>query len=313
MQQKAMIVWNGEIEMLYLTTDLNVRGGFRTDLSDLKAVEIMPLPSMPDIKLADEKTFKRLNELLREKRARMSFYGLERSQKEGGGLGVGEDENVPGVYVEFHSMVGIHNITVVRVENTDGFMIWLERYFREIKGDNYTIPEGLSERIQHYLNYDINYFSLDIVDLSTQYYYATMSVPPVVYTFNTTKLYYPMYISAGGDTWGEVRLFIITDQELSLDKIERHGFNVDDVLPLSREELREINETAAKLTLRRYLQIYVVTAYVDYSRFHPDLYMKSEGVYQPPLMGAGEIVIVLSIFLAAIAVMYALWRRAVRK
>ena len=310
--QKAIILWNGSREALYLTTDVFPRhldGGS----GKIELIEVLPLPSSPEVKMADEKTFSNLNRLLQEKKARMSIYGYgpaAESSKVGFDL---IEEEYPGVYIEFYRMVGLHNLTVVRVENLDSFIRWMDNYYKGIKGENFTLPSWMRVRVEDYLARGINHFVFDYISV---YLNRVNSVKPLVFFFNTTRLYYPMYISAGLQGYGQVRLFIITDQVLPEKTISRDlGFRIDDKIPLRKSELKSINSTMYNFPLKNYLQLYVVTSYVSYSTgsTNLDLYVESEGVYTPPMYNLIDLFLFIAIFAALMGIIYFLWRRNLRK
>lgn len=304
--QKAIILWNGEREALYLTTDIHARfeemGGEKIDL-----IEVMPLPSRPEVKAADEKTFSNLNRLLQEKKARMSIYGYESPYKSEMGGGYFErEEGYPGVYIEFYSMVGLHNVSVVRVENVNSFMRWMGDYYRSIKGENFTLPSWIRGRVEDYLSRGINYFVFDYISV---YPNRMSSVKPMVFFFNTTYLYYPMYISSGIEGHGEVRLFIITDQLLPENEIQTLDFNIDDRIPLRRSELKSINSTMDDFPFRNYLQLYVLTTYITYSDVNYDLHVETDGVYTPPMYSLLDLLLIVIFLAVLLGVLYILWRR----
>lgn len=306
--QKAIILWNGYREALYLTTDIRARSNEEVG-SKIELIEVLPLPSRPDVKMADEKTFNNLNRLLQEKKARMSIYGYGKtvSEEGGAGWGLGDEEEYQGVYLEFHSIVGLHNITVVRAENLESFIRWMSDYYIAIRGGNFTLPSWMRDRVKDYLSRGINYFVFDYVSVNI---HLTSSVKPVVYFFDTDHLYYPMYISGGLRGTGEVRLFIITDQELPDSIItDDLGFSIDDKIPLRRSELKSINSTMYDFPFRKYLQLYVVTNYVYYDSKNLDLYVESQGPYSPPVYTLTDILLFLALFGAIFGTIYFIWKR----
>ena len=58
--QRAMIAWNGEEEILLLTTDLRAS-------APTKVLEVIPLPSKPEVKRGDIEVFKRATALINKK------------------------------------------------------------------------------------------------------------------------------------------------------------------------------------------------------------------------------------------------------
>ena len=74
--QKAIIAWNGQVEYLILSTDLYAS-------SDTKVLEILPLPSNPEVQAGDFQSFEAIQDLMTKNmpRAVTSDYkaGLELS------------------------------------------------------------------------------------------------------------------------------------------------------------------------------------------------------------------------------------------
>jgi hypothetical protein len=57
--QKAIIAWNGEEEILILSTDVRASG-------DSQVLEILPLPSEPEIEKGDFASFEQVDKLIKE-------------------------------------------------------------------------------------------------------------------------------------------------------------------------------------------------------------------------------------------------------
>ena len=101
--QKAIVAWNGEEEVLILSTD--VRADERTTI-----LEVLPLPSQPDlIEKTDLAPFMAVQDLLGEKKT------FSRTMDGG---------KVPGVEIVFHEKIGAHDITVIKVNDSKGFEEW---------------------------------------------------------------------------------------------------------------------------------------------------------------------------------------------
>ena len=96
--QKAIIAWNGEEEVLILSTD--VRADERTSI-----LEVLPLPSNPDlIEKTNLSPFTAVQDLIGERSS--SSRSLD------GGKG-------SGIEVIFHDRIGAHDITVIKVDDSD--------------------------------------------------------------------------------------------------------------------------------------------------------------------------------------------------
>jgi hypothetical protein len=202
--QKAIICWDGTTELLILSTDIRAS-------QPTKALEIMPLPAEPEIFTCNWTVFERLRELVEVRAAG--------SEDRGKGLGGGNSDSAEPVEVEilFHKELGIHNITVVKALTTDGFANWVNNFMVELGLQPMSFPKA--ERIaKSYMNRGINYFVLDVVDLTQE----LQSPQPLLYKFKSSSIYYPMEITSltGGES--HIVLFILTPYEVVKGPYDKH-------------------------------------------------------------------------------------------
>ncbi|MGQ9544070.1 MAG: DUF2330 domain-containing protein [Candidatus Bathyarchaeia archaeon] len=189
--QKAIIAWNGETELLILSTDLYAS-------VDTKVLEVMPLPSRPNVEEGSLKSFENIQNLMMKNL---------RSTK---------PEYKAGLELVFHEKIGVHDITVVKSTSIKELSRFIIDYAREVGLKNTpSIGEASSAILEDYLNRGFNYFALDLVDLNS----TTRTVEPIIYEFKTPSLYYPMKISktAKGNT--RITLYLITPDPISEDNI----------------------------------------------------------------------------------------------
>jgi len=190
-EQKAIICWDGEREMLVLSTD--IKAGQTT-----KALEILPLPSEPQIKTVNETMFTELKEMV-EWRGELDEGGKGADR---GDLDAGEQVDVK---IVFHKRIGVHNITVIEAFTTDGFAGFVSAFMQDIGLEPMSFPEAESIA-ESYMNRDINFFVLDVIELST----SVQSPQPLMFSFDSDSVYYPMEITSltGGNT--HIIMFILT-------------------------------------------------------------------------------------------------------
>jgi len=98
--QKAIIAWNGNTEILILSTDV------RAD-SNTKVLEILPLPSQPEVEKGDFSSFQQVDKLIKEHFP----ISLRDRYKEAGSIPL-------GVEIVFHEKIGAHDITVVKAADS---------------------------------------------------------------------------------------------------------------------------------------------------------------------------------------------------
>jgi len=231
--QNAIVAWNGKEEIIVLSVDLE-----SAKLST--ALRILPLPSNPtEIKEGDFAIFEKLVEIMNKK--------IEIIQNEF--LGAGNEKLAPpGIEITFHEKIGAHDLTIVKVNNSDSFLNWVKNFTKEKGLEAKGISSEFQEGIKNYLKRGIVYFVFDVIEAGIK----KESVKPLIYRFNSDSLYFPVLISGVseiGESQAKIRAFIVSNEEI-LDKGYWHpywrgrfGFPVE----LSQEELKEVNEDIANL------------------------------------------------------------------
>ncbi|MFQ6064355.1 MAG: DUF2330 domain-containing protein [Candidatus Bathyarchaeia archaeon] len=191
--QKAIVAWNGEEEILILSTDVNAGG-------DTHVLEIMPVPSNPKaIKKASFESFIAIQNLIWE-RAPMA---LGRSYK-------GKDQT-EGVEVMFHEKIGAHDVSVVNASDALALTEWVEDFLEANGISQEASLQNFTPAIEDYMGRGFRFFVLDLIEISSE----EKSVEPILYRFETEFLYYPLKISSpiSGDT--RITLFLLTNARIS--------------------------------------------------------------------------------------------------
>jgi hypothetical protein len=206
--QNAIIGWNGEEEMLILSTNWEKPA----DSQSATLLKVVPLPSEPsEIKEGETEVFEKLVKILNEKIDAMqtSTYGKTNSLQVAPGA--------EGVEVTFSKVIGAHDVTVVKVNKQEDFSKWIDNFSAQKGLEKKQISEQFKTGLQNYLKRSIDYFVFDIVDLSE----AKTTVKPLIYKFKTNYFYFPMLVSGIseiGNSQTKVNLFLIFDNSLSLPK-----------------------------------------------------------------------------------------------
>ena len=203
-EQKAIIAWNGSMETLIISTDVNAA-------ENSTALEILPLPSNPDkIQAGDLESFNQIQNLIEKHAPTYHRFG----------------DDVPAslsMNITFQEKIGAHNITVVEVNDAEEFMDWMEDFLMK-NGVIYnsTLSTRLEALIVNYIDRGINFFVFDLIELNT----SERSVEPIIYQFETNFLYYPLEISsiASGDT--EISLFTLTNEKTGKLCASTAGFDI---------------------------------------------------------------------------------------
>jgi len=129
--QRAMIAWSGKEEILLLSTDLRAS-------EPTKILEVLPLPSEPNVTKGDLEVFKKATRLINKKHNRRSL-----SMRLGGRSPM--EGSQPAGEVTFHEKIGAHDVSVTRVSDRNGFVKWVEDYLRSSDVKNPKIPEGMKK------------------------------------------------------------------------------------------------------------------------------------------------------------------------
>ena len=229
--QRAMIAWNGTREILLLSTDLSA-----SDSTLL--LEVLPLPSEPEVKKGDLETFRKATDLINSKlRAAARF-----SKNNGDGE---SHAKTPGGEVTFHEKIGAHDISVTHLLDADGFIGWVRSYLKTLDIEEDVISETMKGLIEEYVKDDFTWFVFDVVTLGTE----TVTNEPIQYAFKTNKLYYPLKITQTGEGYTSIELMILTPQLLRNFPglpIKRIHLSHDPIT-ITNDELKDLNEDMFEL------------------------------------------------------------------
>ncbi|RLF46438.1 MAG: hypothetical protein DRN09_00300, partial [Thermoplasmata archaeon] len=179
--QNAIIAWNGTEEVLILSTDI-------TSSESTPVLELLPLPSNPlEVKEGSFESFTKLQEIANEKLK--YYYGVAKRyspSKARANISEGRIE------ITFQSNIGVHNITIVKVNNFTYFVEWTNNFAKQKGFENINFSTNFQNCIKDYLNRGIKFFVFDFIEINE----TKQSVNPIIYRFNTNYLYYPMNITA---------------------------------------------------------------------------------------------------------------------
>jgi hypothetical protein len=223
--QRAMICWNGEEEILLLTTDLHAS-------SPTKVLEVMPFPTEPKATKGDAEVFRKATDLINRKLRQA--LAIRSSKSRDGGV------EQPAGEITFHERIGAHDISVAHVLDAAGFVKWVNNYLKEAGVNNPQLPPAMKGLVDEYLADRFVWFVFDVVELVEQ----PKTNEAIQYRFKTDRLFYPMRISR--TDWGEtsVELLVLTPRLLQhfpglpFDRIElRHQ-----PVSITAAELNSLNE-----------------------------------------------------------------------
>jgi hypothetical protein len=227
--QRAMIAWNGDEEILFLSTDVSAS-------ESTIVLEVLPLPSEPQVKKGDLETFRKATDLIN---SRISIAPLVR-----GGEGT-KGIPPPSGEVTFHKRIGAHDISVTHLLDANGFVDWVKDYLKSIDIEHEVISNEMKELIDEYVNDNFEWFVFDVVTLTEE----TVTNEPIQYTFKTTSLFYPLKITRTGEGNTSIELIILTPRLLAhFPDLAIHRIALEhDPITITDDELRYLNEDMAGL------------------------------------------------------------------
>ncbi len=199
--QKAIILHNAVEEVLILGTELKAN-------RETEVLEFIPFPSEPKVEPAKGKPFDEVTRLIREKGLVFQFDDFEPTRGRGDG---GGPTSAP-VEIRFSEKIGIHDVTVIKINDIDEFSQWLAHFFKG-KGIRYDKKKlaAVHTNAQDYLQRGYAYFVFDSVKVTEQLKF----LEPLVYRFKTEKIYYPLKTSNLIGGTGSVELLLVLPGSIS--------------------------------------------------------------------------------------------------
>ena len=256
--QQAIIAWNGQEQILILSTDLYAS-------EPTKVLEVIPLPAEPEVTEADPEIYQKVHNLYAEE-LYQTFTTLRRS-----------GEAVPGAVepageVAFQEKIGAHDISTIRVIRPDDFVSWVNEYLNSQGVDNPTIPDVLAEVIVEYIEDGFDWFVFSVVELTEE----SHSQEAIQYRFESDAAYFPLKITRTetGSTELEIMAFMPPKQ------VNREASKTLNFLPtnvpviVKNSKIMEIDEEVGQL-MSNYDNSALHHWYIqgELSRFQEDLVM----------------------------------------
>ena len=192
--QKAIVAWNGQEEILILSTDV-------TSSQEALVLEILPLPSEPRVEAASFQSFERIQEMIWEEGVNQQTYSTEDNARSG------------SIEVLFHEQIGAHNITAVVAHDAADLVEWANSFLQASSVNENITLRNFQTAVQDYVSRGFSHYVLDLITFSPQ----ERSIDPILYRFNSSTLYYPLLITSpvGGD--GEIALFVLANAKVERD------------------------------------------------------------------------------------------------
>ena len=227
--QRAMIAWNGEEEILLLSTDVSAS-------ESTMVLEVLPLPVEPLVKKGDLETFRKATELINRK--------IRIALRKGDG-GEETEASLHGGEVTFHEKIGAHDISVTRVLDANGFIAWINKYLNSIGIEKEVISIEMRTLIEEYIADNFIWFVFDVVSVGTK----TVTNEPIQYRFKTKYLFYPLKITKTAEGSTSIELLILTPKLLqNFPDLSIHRIRLEhEPITISSEELKNVNSDMHEL------------------------------------------------------------------
>ena len=227
--QRALIAWNGEEEILILSTDLRASRA-------TKVLEVMPFPAEPRVKKGDVAVFRRAVRLINAKIRPPAPMAAGYSR----GMDHASAETPPPGEITFHERIGAHDVSVARVVSGDGFVEWVNDYLRRASVGNPVIPPRVRKAVQEYLDDGFCWFAFDVVSLENRF----KTLEALQYRFPSTAMFYPVKISRSNQGQTSMELLVLTPHLLgSFTGIPRSQIELrHEPVSLSSAEVRSLDK-----------------------------------------------------------------------
>lgn len=190
-RQRVMLAWDGQEEILLLSTDLRAS-------EPTRILEVLPLPAEPQVKKGDVETFRKAVALINRKLQPVFKGRLPTAAKSAG-------------EVTFHKKIGAHDISVTRVRDTAGFIQWVENYLRSQGVRNPLISPAHKALIGEYLKDGYTWFVFDVVQVDA----VPSTGEAIQYRFKSRYLYYPLRITRTAQGHTDIELLVLSPRLLT--------------------------------------------------------------------------------------------------
>ncbi len=231
-EQNAIIAWNGKTQCLLLSTQLS-------SSEPTKILEVIPFMTEPTVKKGEHESFTKAMTIINRERYKNLFSQLNQdlSRTRSGRQAPAE--------VTHREQIGAHDISIIRLISPEGFFEWVENYLKENGASRVKVGETMKRNITKYMADGYKYFVFDVVELDG----TVKTIDPILYTFESDHLYYPIKISTTDTGKTEISLIVITKNPLT----KFYDLHIDDVklmhdiIDISYWDVKHISDDISKL------------------------------------------------------------------
>lgn len=227
-KQRALIVWNGEEQILLLSTD-------QRSSEPATVLEVIPFPAEPTVRLGSFETFHRAQEFV----VRNRTWAVAHPGADAGSVTLPEE----AFRVSFEQQLGAHDLAVFEVKDKGAFGNAVSQYLKEkYELESAPIKPEFLAMIDQYIADGYSWFAFDRIALGD----GLQSREPIEYRFATDKVFYPMRISTleKGETNVEA-LVVARDLLDEYYGIPQSAFRMQSPLGITRNQLDVIEPSWA--------------------------------------------------------------------
>lgn len=219
--QRGIILWNGEEQILLLSTEI------KTNMPT-SILEVIPFPAEPSVKLGDFDTFERMQRIVMNK----AMWQVA------SGGGVPDTRAVEqAARITFYEKMGAHDLAVVEVKDAAYFTQWVEAFVLGQGGESAVIDPEFVQIIGNYVGRGYRWFVFDTIDVGND----LRSHEPVEFRFKTDHVYYPLEISTREHGKTQVDLLLVTGKPMKGYKDLDLAVRREDPLSLTSTELQGVS------------------------------------------------------------------------
>lgn len=224
-KQRAIILWNGEEEILLLSTDQRAS-------QKSSVLEVIPLPGEPKVRLGSFKTFEAAQKLVVEKRMWACAHGGAKADAAAVPAQAGR--------ITFAEKMGAHDLAVAEVANPDGFVQFVQNYLHErYQVSDAPIRPEFVKVIESYLNEGYRWFAFDVIEMDG----SVQSREPIEYRFKSDRVHYPLRISSLEKGKTEAELLVFTaDGAKRFEGIPASEMDIEPALGVSPNEVYKVDD-----------------------------------------------------------------------
>lgn len=195
----------------------------------IEAVRVIPFPSLPSVKESDDEVFEEVDKILSD-----LMYSVGGDHKAFGLSAGGADR---GASVKWSTEIGSHNLTAYEVNSSEYFGEIVKRKFKAEEIQGWEMDKSIESIIEDYLERDIRYFVIDVVDLEER----GGKADPILYEFQTEELFYPLVISGLSERVEVVKVAVFSKKMMDSEEFERSDLELQCYDWMDKNEVKDVS------------------------------------------------------------------------